>query len=427
MDHARNWYRYHNLLRDYLRNALHDRNPELAAGLHKRAADWYVSNGFTELAIEHSRLAGDDSTFVELVEQWTRQFYAEGRNETVTRWMDHLEETNKIVEHPELAAAGAIARALDGDAGGAERLARFSLDDESGQPRPEADLGPVSLILRSFQAAHGVEQARRDAEVAYGKLQHPGGWTPGSLGAIALATIASDGLEAADPVVTDALWRGDAIVAHPMSSFARAIRCLVAIERGDWEGGAGFIGDALDEIERYGLTSYPTSCLPYILASRLALHDGDIEKAGAYMATASTLRPRLTVALPLFSVLILHQKAIAYLKLADIAGARRVMRDASDILALRPRLGILATEHESLKKRLASLPAGSVGASSLTKAELRLLPFLVTHLTYPEIGERLFVSRHTVKTQAMSIFRKLGVSSRREAVEQARGIGLIPH
>jgi LuxR family maltose regulon positive regulatory protein len=49
----------------------------------------------------------------------------------------------------------------------------------------------------------------------------------------------------------------------------------------------------------------------------------------------------------------------------------------------------------------------------------------VTHLSYPEIGERLYVSRHTVKTQAMSIYRKLGVSSRDGAVQKAREIGLI--
>jgi LuxR family maltose regulon positive regulatory protein len=49
----------------------------------------------------------------------------------------------------------------------------------------------------------------------------------------------------------------------------------------------------------------------------------------------------------------------------------------------------------------------------------------VTHLTYPEIGDRLYVSRHTVKTQAMSIYRKLGVSSRAEAVSKAREVGLI--
>jgi LuxR family transcriptional regulator, maltose regulon positive regulatory protein len=66
-----------------------------------------------------------------------------------------------------------------------------------------------------------------------------------------------------------------------------------------------------------------------------------------------------------------------------------------------------------------------VGASSLTAAELRLAPLLATHLTFPEIGERLYVSRHTVKTQAISVYRKLGVTSRGEAVERMRATGLL--
>jgi LuxR family maltose regulon positive regulatory protein len=131
------------------------------------------------------------------------------------------------------------------------------------------------------------------------------------------------------------------------------------------------------------------------------------------------------LAVPVLSVQTLHEMAKAFVELADVAGARRVMRDAADVLALRPRLGRIVSEHAALKNRLAELPAGSVGPSSLTTAELRLLPLLVTHLTYPEIGERLYVSRHTVKTQALSIYRKLGVSSRTDAVERARAVGLI--
>jgi LuxR family maltose regulon positive regulatory protein len=74
---------------------------------------------------------------------------------------------------------------------------------------------------------------------------------------------------------------------------------------------------------------------------------------------------------------------------------------------------------------LDTLRVGSVGASSLTTAELRLVPFLSTHLSFREIGERLHVSRHTVKTQAISIYRKLGVSSRSEAIDRVQAIGLL--
>ena len=62
---------------------------------------------------------------------------------------------------------------------------------------------------------------------------------------------------------------------------------------------------------------------------------------------------------------------------------------------------------------------------SLTGAELRLLPYLATHLTVPEIATRLFISRNTVKTEAVSIYRKLGASSRSEAIERAVEVGLL--
>jgi LuxR family transcriptional regulator, maltose regulon positive regulatory protein len=67
----------------------------------------------------------------------------------------------------------------------------------------------------------------------------------------------------------------------------------------------------------------------------------------------------------------------------------------------------------------------ALAASALTAAELRLLPMLSTHLSFPEIAEEMFLSRHTVKSQAASIYRKLGASSRSQAVAQSRNLGLL--
>ena len=58
-------------------------------------------------------------------------------------------------------------------------------------------------------------------------------------------------------------------------------------------------------------------------------------------------------------------------------------------------------------------------------AELRVLAYLPTHLTFREIAERLFVSPHTVKSQAVAIYGKLGVSTRRGAIEEAVDVGLL--
>ena len=61
----------------------------------------------------------------------------------------------------------------------------------------------------------------------------------------------------------------------------------------------------------------------------------------------------------------------------------------------------------------------------LTPAESQVLPFLPTHLTIEEIGARLGRSRSTVKTHVASIYGKLGVGKRSEAVDRARELGLL--
>jgi LuxR family transcriptional regulator, maltose regulon positive regulatory protein len=115
-----------------------------------------------------------------------------------------------------------------------------------------------------------------------------------------------------------------------------------------------------------------------------------------------------------------------HLALADMAGARTLMREIDEILKRRPGLGTLADEARALRVRLsADRGPSSPGASSLTAAELRVLPMLAAHLSFPEIGAEMFLSRHTVKSQAMPIYRKLGASSRHQAVTRSRELGLL--
>jgi LuxR family transcriptional regulator, maltose regulon positive regulatory protein len=96
------------------------------------------------------------------------------------------------------------------------------------------------------------------------------------------------------------------------------------------------------------------------------------------------------------------------------------------MLIHRPALGTLTAEVHELRRVLAaSAGSGEVGPLPLTPAELRLLPYLQTHLTADMIAKRLFISIHTVKTEIKSIYRKLGVSSRDDAVQKATSIGLL--
>ena len=63
--------------------------------------------------------------------------------------------------------------------------------------------------------------------------------------------------------------------------------------------------------------------------------------------------------------------------------------------------------------------------ATLTTAELQVLQYLPTRMSFDEIGTNLRAPRESVKSQAIAVYRKLGVASRAEAVEQAETLGLL--
>jgi LuxR family maltose regulon positive regulatory protein len=140
---------------------------------------------------------------------------------------------------------------------------------------------------------------------------------------------------------------------------------------------------------------------------------------------AQVVRPLASYASPWNAVGALLELARAYLAISDVAGARNVVAEAEAIARRRPALGVLGADLAEMRHRLADASTTLAGSSTLTTAELRLLPILSTPLTFKEIGDRMFLSHHTVKTQAISIYGKLQASSRSEAVERAIELGLL--
>jgi DNA-binding CsgD family transcriptional regulator len=66
-------------------------------------------------------------------------------------------------------------------------------------------------------------------------------------------------------------------------------------------------------------------------------------------------------------------------------------------------------------------------AASLTPAETRVLSLLPTYRTLAGIGVELGIGRPTVKTHVENIYKKLGATTRAEAVRRAESAGLLPH
>jgi LuxR family maltose regulon positive regulatory protein len=117
--------------------------------------------------------------------------------------------------------------------------------------------------------------------------------------------------------------------------------------------------------------------------------------------------------------------ARAELRLGDVASARRWSSEADHVLRAVPDATTLRAWHDETCMQLEAVMRSSGESHALTTAELRVLQLLPTHLSFPAIAGRLYVSPNTVKTHARAVYRKLDASSRSEAVANASAAGLL--
>ncbi len=425
LDRRREWYRYHHLFRELLQAELRRREPDLVQDLHLRAAEWYEANAMPEAAIEHAQAAGDHDRVARLVLELAQPVWAGGRVQTVLRWMEWLRDATSAEHYGAIAVHGSLIFALLGQPSAAERWAAAAERVSSAGTLPDGSTMESTLAyLRAIFSRDGVDEMRRDAQIAWEGLSPASPYRATMLHTEGISYLVQGDHDRADPILAHAFDVATGANALPLAALILAERCIVAAQRDRWAEVATLAQRAVAIVEAGRFEDYWTSALVYAWAARAALHRADIPKARYYVGRAARLRPLLTYALPVVSVQALLELARAYIALADPGGSAAVLGQVHEILQQRPDLGVLPKLAEELQSRLAKIKAVAVSASSLTAAELRLLPLLSTHLSFREIGERLHLSSNTVKTQAYSVYRKLGVSSRSGAVTRTRELGL---
>jgi LuxR family maltose regulon positive regulatory protein len=280
--------------------------------------------------------------------------------------------------------------------------------------------------MRAFMCRRGVERMCADADEAAQRFAAHGIVTPGPALLKGIAHVLSGDLFASDAFLADAVIAAESTSAHEVLAAALSERSLLAMTHGEWSRAEDLAGQASTALREAGIEESYVAPLVCAARARLAVHRGDVAAARRQLAHAQRLRPVLTYAIPHVAVQALVGLTRVQLALADIAGARTLMREIDELLARRPDLGTLVGEAQALRDRLSASPDRSVpGASSLTAAELRVLPLLATHLSFQEIGAELYLSPHTVKSQAISIYRKLGATSRSQAVARSRELALL--
>lgn len=417
-------YRYHHLLRDHLRAELERREPGIEPELHGRAVAWYTEVGRPELAIEHAIASGDVDVAANLVEEATLRTYLQGHGDRLERWLATFDDA-AFERRPCMAVGAALVHALSGRPETADHLADIvERSAFSGVPaNGSASFESARAMLRASMVRDGPDDAIANAEFAVAAEELGSPWRTLACEVLAVGHVLRGDASEADAVLAAAI---DAAPRHGSYAFyALALRASLAMARRDWDAAARYAHEAHDRFGKMEFDAVASSVLVHAVTARVAIHRGDLRRGREELVHAQLVRPLASYALPSTAVVALLEVARAYLAIADPAGAASALAEAEGVLRRRPGLGILGAQVGELRRQSRGSAQALAGPSTLTPAELRVLPILATHLKFEEIGARLHVSRHTVKSQVVSIYGKLGVSSRGDAVGRAIEIGLL--
>ena len=423
LDRRDQLYRYHALLREMLQAELHRDPSSVEHELHARASAWYAERGDFDHAVPHAIASGDLERSGDLIWDRTASYSAAGLEPTLERWLGSFSE-EQIASIPTLCLARATCRLSQGDGAQVERWAATALRLLTASDRYDREaLALAALAIKASGAAtEGVVRMSEDSARAYAELTEDSPWRSLCRLVEGVGYHLAGDTRGAREALEEGARRGAAAAPH-VQTLCLAQLALLALDEGDLDGAGDMAERSLAIADRHGLNEYPTSALLFAVGALVRARQGraadarrDVTRAGGLLETLSDFTPwyesEARVALA---------RALALLD--DIPGARAQLADAGRFTARVPDAPVLA-EWSRLAWREAD-PAVAVERWPLTPAELRLLHFMPTHLNFREIAEQLVVSGNTVKTQAQSIYRKLGVSSRAEAVACAEAAGLI--
>ncbi|MGW9630450.1 LuxR C-terminal-related transcriptional regulator [Agromyces sp. NPDC055520] len=428
LDRSRGWYRYHALYREFLLGELRRLEPEVLPGLQVRAANWFERHGSPAMAIELLLDQPDErERTARLIAAAALPSYQAGQFATVQRWMTMIGDA-AIEAYPPLAVLAGWVTALSGQSTEAARWASVleRLSYEGSPDDGSASFESARAMLRSAMCPAGPAQALADAEFACVAEPSWSPWRDQALQILGEARLLIGDVAGAETALGESL-----VIASATGNAEGLILCAaelasLSIDDARWADAEAHTTVALAAIDEQHMDDYATAVLGFTQAARLALHRGDLVAVRRELTRAMRARPACTEAIPYLAVRARLQLAKVHWAIADHATAHHLIREIDDILLIRPDLGTLVDQVDDFRRFMAaSEQQGGQGGPPLTPAELRLLPYLQTHLSVREIGERLFVSRNTVSSQLGSIYRKLGVSARSEAVDRATQLGLL--
>jgi LuxR family maltose regulon positive regulatory protein len=407
-------YRYNRLFADALALELELLEPELTGPLHDRASRWLEADGDASGAVAHAIAARDVTRASDLVAT-----YAAGMpDEVVSGWLDALSWPAAVAD-----AQLALVRVTNSREATARDLEQwFAVAATDTRPAGERlALGAASIesavaALRSLYLCGDLAEAEADARRALELEDESSGWRRAAHAALAQSTFLSGRPEDARAALADGHRvprpRGD----ERCASIALAIESLLELGDGEAARAAELAREAVArDGSHVGVARIALGCA--------ALHRGDVRIGIVELQRAvDEVVPR--------GASLWRAYALLHLARADQArgarrDARRRLEAARRILAVHRETGIVGALGVDTEQRLIARRPGPQPGAKLTESELRVLRLYELGLSRAQVAAELFVTTNTVKTHSRAIYRKLGVTSRVDAVERGGELGLL--
>lgn len=413
------WFRYHRLFADVLSQRMRTRAPNRFRELAIRAADLMEREGDIDGALQLALAAGDEPRAAALVGRDAVRLGFDGRAGVLARRLALL-EPRVFAEYPDAALARAWLGVTTGDADTIHRSLMLARQADRGDPladgTPSVDVS--AALIGSLIGVGGIDEVLHCADVvraAGDSLVNP--WW----GAATVMKGAAESMRGQTPqarlLLESALPVTDDLPGFQAAALAHL--ALLDLAAGDDAGAIERSDAARTLVDKYDLCDLVPMVVVYAVSAVMAARTGDVSKAHESVEVTERLLGRLG-RLAARTQLLGHG-LLAWT--AAVLGDRDLLAthlNAAERARLREPGAIALSARVD---RVRAMVAGNT--HPLTAAELRLLPLLATHLSLQQIADDLVIGRETAKSQATSVYRKLGVSTRGAAVQEARRIGLL--
>jgi LuxR family transcriptional regulator, maltose regulon positive regulatory protein len=427
LDEQGEWYRYHQLFSEFLLYELKNSRPDLVPILHGRASVWAEGAGFLDAAVQQAIAATDYGRAGMLAARHWFRYVSAGQTKTVQSWLDSLPE--ELTTHD---AALLLVKAwtciLSGQSEEAERLLTLveSIPCEGPLPDGTTSVEAGVATIRAVFGLGGVNSTLRDAQNA-AKLDRE---LTSPWAALIRFGLGSNLYLSGEKSLARKQFEETLELTETGQPLLRMVSlsflAIVAADEGQLEEAGLLAREARSLVDRFRLHEVPQSswapiALGYVLAKR-----GDMDEAQTELERGLSTRRTLPDLSPWPTLIALLALAPVRSARGDRSGARAALAEARSILEMAPDAGILPDLLDRQERKLrARRPQEGHLDGELTGRELEVLRLLGGELSASQIAQSLYVAASTVRTQVKSIYRKLGVSSRSEAVEEAHARGLI--